>query len=236
MAKIRDAKPKNSSGGYLRLVKNSKLAEIFTKAQSTVITNGTELEKIISDQSQLMTNLDDFIKNVKLNKINQGSYLCTKRVVKNSRYKMDKHEPDFMVFTVNDDKICNLIELKDGDSFDTKKSTAEFENLKQFMEHLVPQIPFMVKFFICCFNQDDKDKIIEGFKHRFTKEQILTGREICDLLKINYNYILKLREQDATDNFDYVINELSKIREMHECIQRQNRTHINKPEFYDIGE
>ena len=74
MAKIRDAKPKNSSGGYLRLVKNSKLAEIFTKVQSTVITNGTELEKIISDQSQLMTNLDDFIKNVKLNKINPGSY------------------------------------------------------------------------------------------------------------------------------------------------------------------
>ena len=74
MAKIRDAKPKNSSERYLRLVKNSKLAEIFTKVQSTVITNGTELEKIISDQSQLMTNLDDFIKNVKLNKINPGSY------------------------------------------------------------------------------------------------------------------------------------------------------------------
>ena len=79
MAKIRDARPQNSSGAYFRLIKNPKLAEIFIKAQSTVITNGTELEKIISEQSQLITNLDDFMKNIKSNKIIQGSYLCTKK-------------------------------------------------------------------------------------------------------------------------------------------------------------
>ena len=233
MAKIRDARPQNSSGAYFRLVKNSKLAEILTKAQSTVITNGTELEKIISEQSQLVTNLDDFMNKVKSNKITQGSYLCTKKVVKNSRYKMDKHEPDFMIFTISNDNICNLIELKDGDNFDTKKSTAEFENLKQFTEYLAPQISFIVKFFICCFNQDDKDKIIEGFKHRFNKEQILTGREFCELLKINYDEILKLRERDAADNFHYVIDELSNIIEMRACIQQQNREHIEKSGFYD---
>lgn len=45
MAKIRNAKPKQSGGGYDRLVGNHDMAEIFTKAQSTVISNGTELEK-----------------------------------------------------------------------------------------------------------------------------------------------------------------------------------------------
>lgn len=49
MAKIRNAKPKQSGGGYDRLVGNHDMAEIFTKAQSTVISNGTELEKIIRD-------------------------------------------------------------------------------------------------------------------------------------------------------------------------------------------
>lgn len=232
MAKIRNANPKNSSGGYLRLVKNLQLAEIFTKAQSTVITNGTELEKIINEQAQIITNLDDFINNVKCNKVARGSYLCTKKVVKTSKYKMERHEPDFMVFIIGEDRVCNVIELKDGDSFDTKKSTSEFENLKQFTEYLAPQIPFIVKFLICCFNQDDKNKIIEGFKNRFTKEQILTGREFCDLLQISYDEILCLREQDATDNFQYVISELANIPEMRDCIKKQNREHIKKSDFY----
>ena len=38
------------------------------------------------------------------------------------------------------------------------------------------------------------------------------------------------------DNFSYVIDELSKICGMRECIQMQNRAHINKSKFYDTGE
>ena len=48
MAKIRNSNPKQSGGGYERLVGDKDMASIFTKAQSTVISNGTELEKIIS--------------------------------------------------------------------------------------------------------------------------------------------------------------------------------------------
>ena len=59
------------------------------------------------------------------------------------------------------------------------------------------------------------------------------GREFCELLKINYDDILKLRERDATDNFRYVIDELSNIIEMRACIQQQNREHIEQSEFYD---
>ena len=62
MAKIRDAKPKNSSGGYERLVGNQKLADLLQKAQSTIITNGTELEKIIQNMTTtLIDDLDEFI-------------------------------------------------------------------------------------------------------------------------------------------------------------------------------
>ena len=44
MAKIKNSKPKQSGGGYERLVGNKDMALILTKAQSTVISNGTELE------------------------------------------------------------------------------------------------------------------------------------------------------------------------------------------------
>ena len=43
MAKIRNSNPKQSGGGYERLVGDKDMASIFAKVQSTVISNGTEL-------------------------------------------------------------------------------------------------------------------------------------------------------------------------------------------------
>lgn len=235
MAKIENAKPKNSSGGYSRLVHDPQMADIFTKAQSTVITNGTELEKIISSQAKVINNLDAFIKDVTASKDGSmnGTYLCVKKIVKNSKYKMDNHEPDFIVFIVAEDRICDIIELKDGDSFDTKKSTSEYESLKAFTNHLAPQIPFRVKYYICCFNQCDKSKIISGFKNRFTEDQVMTGREFCELLGINYDNIVNSREQDAIDNFNYVVHELTKISAIRHAVKEDTLKHISENDFYE---
>ena len=137
MAKIKDSHPKTSSGGYERLLKDKQLASILQKAQSTIISNGTELEKIISNQAEVISDLDLFIDEVNHNLVNKGSYLCTKKIVKKSKYKMDKHEPDFIIFVISGEKTCDVVELKDGDSFDTKKSTSELTSLKEFTNHIV---------------------------------------------------------------------------------------------------
>lgn len=42
MAKIRNSNPKQSGGGYKRLVGDADMASIFTKAQSTVISKFIE--------------------------------------------------------------------------------------------------------------------------------------------------------------------------------------------------
>ena len=104
MAKIKDSHPKTSSGGYERLLKDKQLASILQKAQSTIISNGTELEKIISNQAEVISDLDLFIDEVNHNLVNKGSYLCTKKIVKKSKYKMDKHEPDFIIFVISGEK------------------------------------------------------------------------------------------------------------------------------------
>ena len=107
MAKIRNSNPKQTGGGYERLVGDQEVAEILTKAQSTVISNGTELEKIISNNSLTIDDLDSFIDRCDNQTISKGTYLCTKKVVKKSKYKLDGHEPDFIVFTVEPSKnIC----------------------------------------------------------------------------------------------------------------------------------
>jgi len=48
MALIKDSKPKNSSGSYIRLFENNKkLGDLMSKVQSATISSGYELEKII---------------------------------------------------------------------------------------------------------------------------------------------------------------------------------------------
>lgn len=233
MAKIRDAHPKQSTGGYERLVGNADMASIFVKAQSTVITNGTELEKIISNKSCVVEDLDRFIDDCDVGGIADGTYLCTKKVVKASKYRLPGHEPDFIAFTVNKAKnLCYVVELKDGDAFDTKKSLAEKEMLQLFVSHLAPKIPFRTKYYICCFNQSSKEKIVTGFKNVFTVDEVMTGEEFCDILGIDYRGIVQLRKDDAYDNFKYVIEKLFEIDEVRTKFLELHRRHIVEEEFY----
>ena len=237
MAKIRNSKPKQSGGGYERLVGDKDMASIFTKAQSTVITNGTELEKIISERSNTITDLDAFIDKCDDGTITDGAYLCTKKIVKASSYKLAGHEPDFLAFTINKAKnLCYVVELKDGDSFDTKKSQAEKEMLEIFVNHLAPKIPFRTKSYICCFNQSDKDKIVAGFKNVFTKNEVMTGKEFCDILGIDYDAIVKTRRDDTTDNFRYVVEKMFEIKKVRSQFSQKHRLHIPENEFYDTDD
>ena len=234
MAKIKNAHPKQSGGGYERLVGNQTMAEIFTKAQSTVITNGTELEKIISDRATLISNLDEFMDACDAGTMADGAYLCTKKVVKASKYKLDKHEPDFVAFTLaGARKICYVVELKDGDAFDTKKSAAEKEMLRAFVNHLAPLIPFRTKYYICSFNQLDKAKIVIGFKSVFSEDEVMTGKEFCDILGVDYDKILELRKNDTRDNFEYVVEKMAEIPEVKDAVVRDYRKHIFEEAFYD---
>lgn len=233
MAKIRNSHPKQSGGGYERLVGNIDMANIFTKAQSTVITNGTELEKIICDKATVIQDLDLFIEECDNGILEDGAYLCSKKVVKTSKYKLSGHEPDFIAFSVNQSrKLCYIIELKDGDAFDTKKSLAEKEMLQLFLNHLAPKIPFITKFFICCFNQLDKDKIVLGFKNVFTLNEVMTGEEFCEILGIDYNSIVDLRRNDTFDNFNYVVEKMSEIKEVCTQVSKNQRKHIEEKDFY----
>ena len=82
--------------------------------------------KKINDRSNTIENLDEFLEACDNGLINDGSYLCNKKTVKGSSYRLNRHEPDFIAFVVSEaKKLCYVVELKDGDNFDTKKSAAD---------------------------------------------------------------------------------------------------------------
>ncbi|WP_419739253.1 hypothetical protein [Ruegeria sp.] len=113
MARLRDAKPKNTSGSYARLFGNEALGELASKIQSAVISSGSELESMIVEAVPNIPNLDTFLEQEIMP---EGVLLARKREIKRSRtLDFSGSEPDFMVFKRRKgEQNCHIVELKDG--------------------------------------------------------------------------------------------------------------------------
>lgn len=216
MALIAESKEGRKDGGYSRIIGNVELGALMSRTQATVISAGTELEKIITKRCHPLTEsqLGDFLSG----KLPDGNYLITKKMIKNQLKSLLKCdiEPDF-VYLVIDNGVAYIIELKDGDTFDTKKSAAEVESLKSFTQQFLKfclsnhlQIT-QVRFKVCCFNQSNKQVIVAGLKGCIGVSEAMTGKELCDLLGICYQDVISEREQDARNNFEYFKKEALRI-------------------------
>ena len=176
-----NAKPKHSSGAYERVFNNAELGNLITKVQSTAISNGNELEKLILKlikKESIIHDFDKFIEEYKRTFFTAGSAikLIPKKVIKKSKKLKQNFEPDFIVLKADqEEECCYIVELKDGFTFDTKKV------------------------------------IKQGLKNTFEIEEIMTGREFCKLININYNKILEIRKNNGEENFEYFINKLLRI-------------------------
>ncbi len=210
MARLRDAKPKNTSGSYARLFGNDALGELASKIQSAVISSGSELETIIADAVPNIPDLDAFLEQEIMP---EGVRLVGKRQIKQSQtLDFAGSEPDFMVFKRRDGKqTCHIIELKDGHVFDTKKASAERQAMHGFIERNAQYIQYRFQAHFCAFNQRDRQAIWEGFKKRISLDEAMTGPEFCELLEVDYDAIVRLRQADGPDNMEFLLSELVKI-------------------------
>lgn len=215
MALLKNADPKEVSGGYVRVLGDEALGRLISRIQSTVISSGTELEKMIISRVKKITDiapdLDTFLQ--QNSPMPEGVFLVPKTELKKSnRLKFSKAEPDFVIFRNREGKqSCHVIELKDGHVFDTKKAEAEERTMRDFIQQNSQNIPYTVEGHFCAFNQQDKNKILEGFKNKIKPEQAMTGPELCKLLEIDYDNIIEKRKADSSANFDYFLSELLAI-------------------------
>ncbi len=219
--KLRNQKGrKDGNSAYKRVFNNTELGDLISKIQATVISNGNELEKIILSQTNTIDNLNEFIDKAEIGVIENGVFVCPKKIIKASNYAVKNPidnkgiEPDLLIFVVEKHRICKIVELKDGDIFDTKKAAGEKEHLVTFLKEFGSKIPFRTELYICSFNQNDINAIKTGLKNTFKEEEILTGRAFCDILHLDYDSIIKSRLEDAEDNFNYFIEELVEIEQV----------------------
>ena len=210
MAKIRDSKLKESSGGYQRVLGVDALGSLISRIHATVISSGTELERMIIDKVEKIPDLDKFLD---CDSMPEGVYIAPKKQVKECRkLQINSSEPDFLIFKRRDGKqACYVIELKDGHVFDTKKAGAERHAVHSFVRDNGQHLQYRVHSRFCAFNQEDKQAIVRGFKGKIKQEEAMTGREFCELLELDYEEIVESRKLDQSDNLEFFLSELVKI-------------------------
>lgn len=212
MALIEKAKGRREDqapSGYTRLFGIQALGNLMSRIQGAVISSGNELENLIWERVNQITDLDAFLDKT-LQDGEDRIFVATKTQVKKSQKINSQYEPDFLGFNPNQRKLY-IVEVKDGDQFDTKKASGEHKTLHDFTNDISSELPYSTEIYMCCFNARTKEEIYAGLKHKFSMDEILTGKELCDLFGIDYDEIVKIRTADQQSNLEYFISEILHI-------------------------
>lgn len=246
MALIKDTLEERQDGSYTRLFGVPVLGGLFSKVHATTIRNGNELESIILEKhADLMTKeqFDLFVvgelcvenkrmviadtkifdrdgkeilsKKKKGEPLDHPGYVLSEKL---NPYLGTSIEPDMVLLIINEKK-CTIIELKDGDTFDTKKADGEVANLRRYGELFQTKFPeYKVKVKVCSFNAIDRAQIVTGLKNRITEKEAMTGKELCAELGISYANIVQRRKTEAAENLIYFTRRLLEIDSVREII------------------
>jgi hypothetical protein len=210
--------PGRIDGGYTRLFGHPRLGQLVSQVQSAVIRTGNKLEDILQQETpeEMQAQLSNIITDVQgLSK----DPLPPVQVVFEPKVPKAPGQPggkgDIAVLDHQARKV-RVIELKDGDVFDTKKSDGELSSLRKVADWITEKTGYEATYYFCSFNQDSKLAIAKGAKGRFGVENTMTGRELCAILSINYDKLRSEREGEQQENFNYFLTELVKIPEVNQ--------------------
>jgi hypothetical protein len=216
MPKISESKGRpDENSGYARLFGNQQLGQLLSRVQATVIRTGNELEKLIESETS-----DDLKTTLEVVLSEQQSF-SNVQVVFQAKMppQIDSRgeKADIVVFD-HTERTAKIIELKDGDTFDTKKASGELASMEVYAKWLSAQINYRTTFYFCSFNQTNKEAIVHGAKGRFDISHAMTGRELCELLNINFDALRIKRQREQPENLRYFISELLRITEVRQII------------------
>lgn len=222
MARIRETVGRaDGDSGYARVFGDQVLGSLISRVHATAIRNGNELESILRSGCPIRaTGLEE--------RLSQPVLGLSRRVeayFQESLPAEDGARPTQVDVVVldNTERTALVVEVKDGDSFDTKKADGELGSLLRVARLLEERLRYQSNYAFCCFNQSDKDVILRGIKMRFDRAHLMTGPELCELLRLDYEAIRLRRHFDAEDNLDYFLQELSAIPKVRARLERNLR-------------
>jgi len=126
---------------------------------------------------------------------------------------------DFLILD-HERRDIAAVELKDGDTFDMKKANGELASARAFTEWLRPRVGYPVRYYFCAFNQASRMAIAIGMKGRLTPDEVLTGRELCERMSVDYDAIRVYRQAHQEANRIYFVEQLLAIPEMRVLVEQ----------------
>ena len=61
---------------------------------------------------------------------------------------------------------------------------------------------------MCSFHAENRQQIVAGLKGRFKETEVMTGRELCEILDIDYDEVITEEKQYAESNAKYFTNKV----------------------------
>lgn len=218
MARITDKGGRiDGNSAFTRLFGNEGLGLLFSRVHAAVIRSGYELESVLSEFMERRGQVRSLAETCEA--IHSGHVMTWPQatvsfkgrgIVRSLAYE---GHADLVIF--NHRKSTGLVvEIKDGDSFDTKKSAGERESLVAFSKWLAVKTNYAVSHALCCFNQEDPWEIVRGLKGWFDRSEVMSGRNLCQVLGLDYEEVLRVRKIHQRSNMGELAVQLLQIPEM----------------------
>ena len=203
--------------GYYRLTGHEKLAYLARRMHATVISNGSELERMICEEAQKNgitvaegNRCKDFLYHL-TSENNELVYFdklnVSKEALESAGVALEsKNKITVDGVWIRPDKSVLVCEYKDGDGFDTKKSDAEIKSLQKivaWMTHVGVQNLKAIMVLWNCY-----DLGVSSVKSKEAAPYLATAADFINLLPagtIDEATINEKRYEDREQNFKAIV-------------------------------
>jgi hypothetical protein len=217
--KLKDVEIEIPEERFLQLFSSRDLAILLTKCDITLFNEPNELDyihKFISKNFPVFTSIQDVQDNIS----NIGTYVMLPEYFEKNFGELDgiKNYAVFQNFSIGK-RHCVFVSFLE-DFLDPD----QLSPVRNIYYSTMGNVQYTGNIHFCCFNQNSREKIVEGFKRVITTDEAMTGREFCELLKIDYDKIVKSRKKDQKQNMEYFVKEILKIKELKKIIIKELET------------
>ena len=207
--------------GYFRLFGDRRLAYLIRRIHATVISNGSELERMICENTRANgttiadgTSCEDLIYYYQNHCLGQTTYFNKLNVSKPSLIRAglsleSKNKISVDGVWILPDKSVLVCEYKDGDGFDTKKSDAEIKSLQKILKwmkhHGVSNSQAVMVLWNC------PDLSTSSVKSKEAKPYLATADDFINMLPsgaLRADKINEKRYGDREQNLNVIVNYL----------------------------
>lgn len=192
-------KPKSGTGEkYAGLFGSKELGEAISAIHRTTISGGYELEEVIESLIPSFVNAETGV-----------------TITDHSTGK--KHTADLVCL----DGKPFAVELKNGAEFDTKKSSAEWENIQKFAALYSQQVGTKIAPKMCLFPCRTRRDVVNGVKRVIKPADAFTGKMLCDRLHITHTTVTNSMTLGQSANLNDFVDYMLGIPKVRNAIKRK---------------